>query len=153
MSLFELLLFLHILAAGVWLGSGVALSVITRRALAASPGTFGTLAAPAGWWGGRAHPGAGLVLLLTGPAMIAEADLSFGKTWIIIGLVGLVALFALGGGGVGRTSDELVKRVEADGGALTAESEPLAQRLLTLMLVETVLLALIIFDMVIKPGA
>lgn len=153
MSWYELLLSIHILAAALWFGSGLAITAMAYRALADTPRSFSTFAVPAGWWAGRAHPAAGVVLLLTGPAMLAQADISFGEPWVIIGLVGLVALFAIGGAFVGRTSDDLVRQLREGDGAVTPELRPQAQRLLLYTRIESALLALMIVDMVVKPGA
>jgi putative copper export protein len=149
---FDVLLFLHILAAALWLGSGAAILVIARRALAEDDATFGTVAVHAGWWAGRAHPAAGVVLLLTGPAMVADADIGFGTTWVVLGLVGLLVLFAVGGALTGRTSTALSARLRETGGALTADMRPQAEAVLRYSGIEVVLLVLVIADMVFKPG-
>jgi uncharacterized membrane protein len=144
----DLLLSLHVLAAALWFGSGLAINVVTRRILA-DPSRIASLAEPMNWWAGRAHPAAGLVLLLTGPGIVAEAGYSFGDPWILIALVGLIALFIYGGAVVGRSGTALVERAQTDAGGGVRED---AQRLLTLMTIETVILGLIIVDMVVKPG-
>ena len=151
MDWYELLKTLHILAIATWFGSGLAITVIGIRALAEGRQPFSTFAMHAGWWAGKAHPAAGLVLLLTGFAMIADADISIGETWIVIALVGLVAAMGLGGALVGRTSDDLMKRIKADGG-MDDETTADARRLLLYTRLELAILVLVIADMVAKPG-
>jgi uncharacterized membrane protein len=153
MSWYELLLSLHVLAAALWFGSGVAITVTAYRALATGREAFSAVLPPAGWWAGRAHPAAGVVILLTGFGMVADADLSLGDTWVLLGLIGVVLLFAYGGAAVGRTSDQLTKRIAEGGGVLTAELLPVANRLLLLVRIESALLALLIVNMIVKPGA
>jgi uncharacterized membrane protein len=152
MSWYELLLSLHILAIATWFGSGLAITAIAFQALKTGPETFGTVVLPASKWAGRAHPAAGVVLLLTGFGLVADADLSVGDTWILLGLIGLVAIMGIGGALIGRTADGMVKRIES--GAMTAEelSED-GSRLLLYTRIELALLVLVIVDMVAKPGA
>ena len=151
MSWYELLLTLHILAIATWFGSGAALVVLGFRTLRTGPEVYGSFIVPAAWWAGRAHPGSGVVLIATGFAMVADADLSLGDTWLVLGLIGWVVATAIGGALIGRTADQLVKRIE--GGTLTAEelSEP-AGRILLYSRIELAVLVLLIADMVAKPG-
>ena len=153
MSWYELLLFLHILAMATWFGSGLAIMVLATRAQNVEGPAFGTFTINAGWWAGRAHPGAGVVLLLTGFGMVAEADLSLGETWLILALVGLVVAMGIGGALVGRTSDQLTKQLEAAGGNYTADHRDLAQQLILYSRIELAIVVLVVADMVAKPGA
>src|SRR3712207_2852070 len=129
MSWYELLLFLHVLAMATWFGSGLAILVLATRALKGDIASFGPFAVNAGWWAGRAHPAAGVVLLLTGFGMVADADLSLGDTWLWLGLVGLIAAFGVGGALIGRTADQLTKQIQAAGGAGTEESRAISNQL------------------------
>ncbi len=151
MSWYELLKTLHVLAMGLWFGSAIAILVMATRARS-NPTAFGTFAVNAGWWAGRAHPAAGVVLLLTGFAMVAEADLDLGETWIWLAIAGLVLVFAIGGALVGRTSNALTRQIEGAGGVLTEESRPLADQLLLYARLELAVLVLVVADMVAKPG-
>jgi hypothetical protein len=151
MSWYELLLTLHVLAMGLWFGSGIAILVMATRARSNAT-AFGTLAVNAGWWAGRAHPAAGVTLLLTGFAMVADADLDLGETWIWLAIVGLVIAFAIGGALIGRTSNALTKEIEGAGGVLTEQSRPLADQLLLYARLELAVLVLVVADMVAKPG-
>ena len=153
MSWYELLLFLHVLAIATWFGSSLAITVLGIRALKTGGETFGPVRINAGGWGGRAHPAAGVVLLLTGFGMVADADLSLGETWVLLALIGLVIAFGIGGALIGRTSDELTKTLTASGGVLTGEQRPAAEKLLLYTRIELVVLALVVADMVAKPGA
>ena len=152
MSWYELLLFLHVLAIATWFGSGLAILVLSTRALKGDLASFGPFAVNAGWWASRAHPAAGVVLLLTGFGMVADADLSLGDTWLWLGLVGLVAALGIGGALIGRTSDQLVKQIEGAGGVATEESRTLGNQLLLYARIELVVLVLVVADMTAKPG-
>jgi hypothetical protein len=148
MDWYELLLSLHIIAAGLYLGSGIAIWVLSQRILAVDPPAFGTFARQAGWWASKAHPAAAVVLLLAGFGMVADADIDF-DTWIILGLIGWLAGGAVGGGGVGRAGRALEDAITREDGAGIMTS---ANRLLLLARVESAILILVIVDMVVKPG-
>jgi hypothetical protein len=151
MTWYELLLTVHILAAALFFGSGVATTMMGYRALASDPPSFGPVALTAGWWAGRAHPAAGGVILIAGILMVLDADISFGETWVSIALAGWVIMMAIGGAAVGRTSTQLVEAIEQRGG-YSEELRPLASRLLLFARIETAVIALIVLDMVVKPG-
>jgi hypothetical protein len=147
--MYEWLLAVHILAAGLWFGSGVSLLVVGRRVMASGREAFAQWVRPATWWGGRAHPAAGLVLLLTGPGIVSAADYDFGEPWIVIALVGLFVLFAIGGGLVGRTAGALDRAIDAGDGAAV---DTLGRKLLSFTVLEMAILTIVIVDMVVKPG-
>jgi uncharacterized membrane protein len=151
MSWYELLLSLHILAIATWFGSGLAITAMAFMSLKTGPEAFGTFMLPATKWAGRAHPAAGVILLITGFALVADADWDF-DAWLILGLIGLVAAMGVGGALIGRTGDAMVKRME--GGAITAEELSAgARKVLLYARIELVILVLVIADMVAKPGA
>ena len=150
--MYELLLTLHVLGAALWFGSGLALAVVSTRLLRDEPQAFGPFSTQAGWWAGRAHPAAAVLILLAGIGMVLDADLSFGEPWISIALAGWIVLLAIGGALISRTGKQLTDAYERSGGELTGEVRPVAARLLNFMRLETLVLALVIVDMVVKPG-
>lgn len=150
MSWYELLLSVHILAIATWFGSGLALIAVGFQTIKTGPETYAGFVVPAARWAGRAHPAAGVLLLLTGFAMVADADLDF-DTWLILGLLGLVAAMGIGGAFIGRTSDQLVKRIET-GGMTAEELNDGGRKILLFARIEMAILVLVIVDMVAKPG-
>ena len=151
MSWYELLLSLHILAIATWFGSALALTALGFMTMKTGPELYGSFTVVAGKWAGRVHPAAGVLLLLTGFAMVADADWDF-DAWLILGLIGLVLAMGIGGAFIGRTADGMIKRIE--GGAITAEELTASGRQLLLYTrIELVILVLVIVDMVAKPGA
>jgi hypothetical protein len=151
MSWYEVLQGIHILAAATWFGSSLAITVIALRLLAHNEGLFPPFIIQAGWWAGRAHPASGVLLLVTGFAQVADADLSVGETWVVLAIVGLVVAMGIGGALIGRTADAMTKKLES--GATALDVRPLADRLLLYTRIELAVLALVVFDMVAKPGA
>ena len=151
MSWYELLLSLHILSIATWFGSGLALVAVGFQTIKTGPETYGGFVVPAAKWAGRAHPAAGVLLLLTGFAMVADADWDF-DAWLILGIIGLVAAMAVGGAFIGRTADSLVKRIES-GGITAEELTEGGRNILLYSRIELVILLLVVVDMVAKPGA
>ena len=153
MSWYELLLSLHILSLATWFGSSLAITAMAFMSLRTSPEAFGAFTLAANKWAGKAHPAAGVLLLLTGFGLIGDSDVyGFGDTFVILGLVGLVAAMAIGGALIGRTADGLVSRIE--GGSVTAdELTGDGRRLLFYARIELVIVLLVVVDMVAKPGA
>jgi hypothetical protein len=151
MSWYELLLTLHILAMATWFGSSLAITAMGFMSLKTGPEAFGTFTLPATKWASRAHPAAGVVLLLTGFAMVADANYDF-ELWIILAIVGLVVAMGIGGALIGKTADGIVKRLEA-GSMTTDELTTDARQLLLYTRIELVIVVLVVVDMVAKPGA
>jgi uncharacterized membrane protein len=152
MSWYELLLSLHILSVATWFGSSLAITAMGVMWLKTGPEAFGVYAVPATKWAGRAHPAAGVLLLLTGFAMVADADYSLSEPWLIIAIAGLVVAMGIGGALIGRTADGIAKGVVA-GSATAAELETGGRQLLLYTRIELVVVLLVIVDMVVKPGA
>lgn len=152
MSWYELLLSLHIIAMATWFGSGAAVTAMAFMSLRTGPEAFGSFTLPATKWAGKAHPAAGVVVLLTGFGMVADAGYSLGEAWLILAIIGLVAAMGVGGALIGRTADGIVQRIEA--GSMTAEELTTdGRQLLLYTRIELVILVLVIVDMVAKPGA
>ncbi len=153
MSWYELLLTLHILAMATWFGSSLAITAMGFMSMRTGPESFGGFMLPATAWAGKAHPAAGVVLLLTGFGLIGDSDAyGFGDTFIILAIIGLVVGMGIGGALIGRTADGMVKRIE--GGTLTAEELSTdGRKLLLYTRIELVVLVLVVADMVAKPGA
>jgi uncharacterized membrane protein len=141
-SLYEWLMFLHVLAAMVWVGGLVALLAFGRRTL--REGDPGAVARFVG-----SLRVIGLVLVL-GIWMVLDSDAwDFGQTWVWLGLAVLVAAALVGAIFLSRAGLAAERAVQA---ADTAE----ALRQLRLWSVGIgVIVALLVvatWDMVFKPG-
>ena len=97
MSYYEVLLFLHIAAAIVWLGSGFLLQILTSRAESVGDaGLTRGIAANAAWLAQRVFIPASLVVLVLGILLTIEGPWSFGDLWIVFGLAGYAVSFLVG---------------------------------------------------------
>ena len=151
MSLYELLLFVHVLAAIAWVG-GVLVVLVTLEVARRS--------------GDRAHVvkalhyddrlglifyvPAALLVLAAGAGLVLEGPWSFGDGWVLAGLGLLVASFAVGFAFFLPFGKRLAAAVEAHG----AESDTVAaevDRIRLVTWVDIALLAAAVFVMTTKP--
>ena len=97
MSYYEVLLFLHIAAAIVWLGSAFFLQMLVFRAGRTSDELLTQrIAANSGWLAQRIFIPASLVVLIVGILLTIEGPWDFGDLWIVLGLVGYAVSFLVG---------------------------------------------------------
>jgi uncharacterized membrane protein len=148
---YELLNFVHILAAAVWLGGAVMLQALLGRARRATdPVRLRDAMTDAAWVSTRLFVPASLVLVVVGFGLIAEGEWGF-DPWIHAGITGWALLFLIGVAFHGRAEGRIVE--------LLAEHPPDAapvrdrvRRYFMVAGIETLLLVLILADMVVKPG-
>lgn len=151
MSLYEALLFVHILAAVVWLGGGFMLILLGFRAEREQDDqALGYIAQQAGKLGNVVFIPAALVVLVMGILLTIEGPWSFSQLWIVLGLAGFASSFVLGAFFLGPMGERIAAQVEADGG-FTAASLEQTRKLLTLARIDYVLFFIIVAIMAIKP--
>jgi hypothetical protein len=140
-----------VIAAVVWVGGGIALTVLMARLRAARDPVVAVRMAPhIAFLGGRVFPPVSILLILTGFAMIAEGDLEF-ELWIILGLVGWLASGINGGRFLGPQSEKLAN-IPADPAPDAQAVDAGLKRLMTFARIDATILLLVIVDMVVKPG-
>ena len=150
MSLYELLLFLHILAAIVWIGSGTLLNVLAYRAESARDNEgLSRIASDAGALSNVLFLPASLATLVFGVLVVIEGDLSFGDLWVVLGLVGIAATIVTGAAVIGPRSKQIAEMLQRDG--VTPEVGTKITQLITLGRIDLVVLYLVVADMVLKP--
>jgi uncharacterized membrane protein len=153
MSSYELLLFVHILAAVVWIGGALSLQVLAIRA-ERSPdgGRVANIATEAEWVGSRIFLPASIVLLLAGIGLTLEGDWGFTTLWVLLGLIayGLSAL--TGSLFLGPESGRIGKMI-AEVGPQDPEVIARIKRIFLVSRIELVVLLFIVFDMTVKPGS
>jgi hypothetical protein len=142
--MYELLLAIHLLAAAVWVGGGIAMTVITMRMNIAERRT---IAPHLDFYGGKVITGSAVVLLLAGIGLVSEmASVEIGDLWVILGLAGWLISAIVGGAFFGPMG----KKIAA--AASDEEAEALFARLLTVSRLDSLLVALVVIDMAVKPG-
>src|SRR6185503_12364123 len=98
MNWYGILKVLHVLSAIVWMGGGVALTVVLLRLLQSRDrATLGAVVPQvARFMASVGGPASGL-LLLSGIAMVLAGHMSFKALWISLGFGGIIVLGAYGG--------------------------------------------------------
>jgi uncharacterized membrane protein len=150
-TLYELLLALHIIAAIIWLGAGVALTLLILRAdLAGDARLKAEVNAQTDWLAPRLFIPASFSTFLFGVLLVIEGSWDLGTLWIVIGLAGWLVSFLVG---------MLYFRVEGERiDALVQERGPehpdvagRIDRMEAVARAELALLFLIVVDMTAKP--
>jgi len=149
MSWYELLLFVHITAAVIWLGGAFTLQMygaVVRHG--GDPEELARFAGRAGVLGERLFVPASLVVVLAGVGLIIDGNWDWGQLWVIFALVAFAASFATGL----FVISPMAKRIPTVG-PTTPAGQSLIQRLFTLMRIDLVCMYAIVFAMAVKPTA
>ena len=153
LSLYTVLLAVHIIAAIVWVGGGLALQILgTRLQRANEPVRLAAFARDVEWVGTRIFTPASLLLLLAGIWLVIEGEWGFESLWIILAILAFLYSFVSGAFFIGPTSKKLGARLERSGPE-DPEVQAGIARIFLMSRVELVILFLIVIDMAIKPGA
>ena len=152
MTLYEALVLVHVVMAVAWIGGAFLMNVLATRAVrSGSPERAAGYAADLEWVGLRQFTPASLLVLVSGIWAASEGNWDFGETWISIGFAGWAASFLVGVGFFGPEGGRIARLVAAEG---PASGRVLAriERLLVLSRLELVVLLVVIWAMVAKPG-
>ena len=151
-NLYNVLKFLHILAAVLWVGGAVLIQVLAQLALKSKlPGRAAEFAHEVELIGKRMFTPVSILVLLLGVALVQEGDWGFGHAWIILGLVGIAATIVTGAGYLGPQMGKLADLIRADGPDAPSVQARVAT-ILNVARIDIVVLVLIIFVMVTKVG-
>jgi uncharacterized membrane protein len=152
MSLYEFLLFVHILAAATWFGSGLLLQIQASRAESVSDDDgLRRVIEDAVWLATRLFIPASLVVLVAGFGLVSEGDWSLGNLWLVLGLLGYAATFLTGIAVIKPRSERIAAIIGRDGGMSPVAAYE-SRKLLALARIDYVVLLLVIADMAIKPS-
>jgi uncharacterized membrane protein len=149
-SRYELLLTIHVLAAIAWLGSALCVQVLAVRAVGSDdPVRKGRVADDAEWLATRIFIPSSLLVLIFGILLVLDGPWGFDQTWILLGLAGYAFSFLVGILYLSPESGRIKRALEA--GAET-EAEARTRRIFLVSRIELGILALVVVDMVVKPG-
>jgi uncharacterized membrane protein len=150
MSLYELLLFLHITSAIVWIGSGTLLNVLAfRYDRSGDHEGLRRIAADVEELAKVLFIPASFSTLILGILTTIDGPWSFDQLWIVLGLVGIAATIFTGLTIITPRTAEIAELMGRDG--MTAEVAGKINQLLTLGRIDLVVLYLVVADMAIKP--
>ena len=150
MAWYELLLFVHIVAAIIWLGAGFLLHVQSHRATKAGDDqALERIALDATQLSTGLFIPASLTVLVMGVLLVIDGPWTFSDLWIVLGLVGYLATFLTGVLVMKPGSERIAGMLEHDG--MTRETALEIRRFLTRARVDTLVLYLVVAVMVLKP--
>jgi uncharacterized membrane protein len=148
---YRLVLFIHVLAAVVWVGGATYLQIQARRVLArGNPSEIEAFSRDAGEVAQKVFIPASIVLLLGGIYLVLDADWGFDHFWILSSLVVLIASAIVGASFFGPESKRLGELVAARGSE-DHEVQARIRRIVNMSAVELVFLILVVFNMTYKP--
>jgi uncharacterized membrane protein len=151
MTKYEIYLTFHVLMAIVWLGGGLAISILGWRISLTNDGrALAGFAKQTEWIGMRVFMPASLVLLVLGFLMIHEGPWSYSMLWIDIALVGFAVTFLTGLLYLGPQSGKIGKLIEAEGPESAAVQAQI-RRILFVSRLDLITLFAIAGDMLVKP--
>ncbi len=151
MTLYELLLLLHVVAAIVWVGAATAYFMLELRTdLSGDLEREASHNDDAGWLAPRLFIPASLATLIFGILAAIEGNWDFGSLWIIIGLTGFGVSFAIGVGYFEPEIKKLEEAIERDGAA-HPEVRRRTSNLKTVGRIELSVLFIVVASMVAKP--
>ena len=150
--MYEFLLTIHVLAAVIWVGGGVAMHILGRRVLKRGDSKeiyefsneINTVAL-------RLYAPTSLILLVAGILLVNEAGYEFSQLWITLAFLGWAFSFIVGVGYYGPQDKKLQALVAADGPTATGVAANVRQALFVNQ-IELLILLLVVIDMTTKPG-
>ena len=153
MTLYELLLFIHILATVVWVGAGLfSLVLAIGYDRDSDEGAIRRFLVDQERLSVRLFVPSSAIVVLMGIALVIESDAwGFDQLWIVLGLLGFAATFVTGLFLLKPESERIGAAMEREGGRLTPALRVSIRKLIVKARLDQVVLALVIFDMVVKP--
>ena len=151
MSLYRILLFVHVLAAAAWAGGGIYNYTHGLAVRAAKdPARMASFAYESQQFAGKYFAPAALVTAVAGIWLVFEGDLDWGEFWILSGLA--VWIYSL----ISNVTwlDKLSTRLEtlaAEKGPTDPEVRAAAEEMFKWRTIEIVLLVFVLFTMTYKP--
>jgi hypothetical protein len=151
-TLYTLVLFIHISASFVWLGGGIVMEFLYQRiGNNATRQQLKDFFAMAAWLSPRLFAPAAILTLITGIAVVAlSTKHHFSDFSVVYALVAVFAALALGAGGIGRITTRLEYMIDDP----TVDQNALSQDMRRLRLVSHLDLAILItvlFDVTTDP--
>lgn len=151
--MYDLFKFVHLLAAMIWVGSAVGLNIMFARVSRTGDRDHeARLTADAEFFGRAVFNPAALVTLLAGVIMVLDADfIDFSQAWITIGFIGIIASMGVGHGILTPTARRLSALVDGEGPEAPG-ADVLRNRLGMFSMLDLLILVIVVWAMVYKPG-
>src|SRR5918992_1931007 len=151
MNSYELLLFVHIAGAIVWIGGGLIVQFCAIRILRTNdPRRLAAFAIDVEWLGTRVFLPASLVVVVAGVVLMFDGDWAWSRAWVVLALILYAVTFAAGAGFFGPESGRIGRLIETHGPE-SPEAQARIRRVLVLSRLDLILLFAIVYLMAVKP--
>ncbi|MEX2394595.1 MAG: DUF2269 family protein [Actinomycetota bacterium] len=150
MNATDILKFLHVLSAIVWVGGGFMLQVLLARSRKLGPDSMNQFTQAAEWTSNRIFMPASFAALISGIATTVVGSYDWGAPWIGIGFAGFLVSAIIGMAVLGPTSKKL-KELGPQRGPNDPVVTHLARRIDRAGKIDLVVLVAVVFVMVVKP--
>ena len=152
MSLYEILVFVHVLAVATWVGGAIMLHVIAEKTTASNdPARVGGLLAQAETLGQRYFGPASLVTLAAGVWLVIEGSWGWTEPFVLVGLGGIALTSILGFGPIQASAKRAGQALTASG-SITGEVSSALRLVRNFSRLDILLLVVVLFFMTVKPG-
>ena len=143
---------IHVGVAVFWVGGGLLLTALALRAERShDPEEIARIARQATFVGEKLFAPAGGIVLLMGILMVINSpEISFGMTWVIIGLVGFAISFVTGIAVLAPRARRIVELSDTVGVA-APQTQAAIREILLISRIDVAVLVIVVFDMLMKP--
>ncbi len=153
MTLANTLKLVHIIPVSVWIGGEIMLGILFERAQRSrDEGTLRGLLSQGDFIGKAVFTPAGIITLAAGIWLGIEGDYDFGEAWISMGFVGIAVGAILGMAFYPRVFKRGLAGIEA-GGIDDSETRASLKSFRLVSTIELLVLLVVVWAMVFKPGA
>jgi len=147
----DVLKFLHVLSAAIWVGGGFMLQALLYRSRKLGPEAVGRFNETAEWTSNHVFMPVSFAALIFGIATVISGGYDWGDLWITLGLVGFF-LSAINGMAVLGPTAKKMKALVAERGPNDPVVAHMGRRLDLFGKVDLAILIAVVFVMVVKPG-
>jgi uncharacterized membrane protein len=149
-SYYEVLLFVHVLAVAIWLGTGFALLVFGDRfGRAGDNHALQSLFGQSEWLATRIFIPVSLTAVVTGILLVIEGPWAFDQLWVLLGLAGFAATFLTGLLMIKPESERIAAELARDG--MTTDAARSIGSMFARQRIDYTVIALVVADMTLKP--
>jgi uncharacterized membrane protein len=150
MTLYEILLFVHIVGAAIWVGGGVTLLILGMRIGRTADVQMRLRYIKDTAFAGPLIGASAMVVLLAGIGMVLESDvIELSQLWVWLGLV-LFAVSGITGGAYFGPTGKKIEKALSEG--QVDEANRLTRQITNVSRFDVLLLLVIVGLMVFKPG-